>query len=422
MKKRFIFVIVAVLIFIPAIFAQVKKDGLDLSQQDMLGLDKVYDFDLPQLTKTPNGYEPIFIEHYGRHGSRYAYDLSYYSYLKLALDTAGAHDVLTPFGQDIAARYAVHYPVYLLRIGDLTPLGIEQNKRIAAMMYDNFSKVFTKNAKVCAVSSNSSRSMMSMTAFCISLQSKAPYLDIVARNGNEFLPATCPRDSHNPWPCTRVPREYPFEESLNDFQDRKFGDPDVILSRLFTDVDLACGGMEKRDFVRRLYSLVAGMASLPENERTDFTGLFMEDECAKMVVVLNYMRFLKHYKYFELNQQVARDIVRDADARIAAKERGAMLRFGHDHVVMPLCEIMGIEGAESVPQSADEVVNHFQIWHSPMATNLQLIFYLKKGSDDVLFKLLRNGREAHLAIPAVNWPYYSWDEYKRWLLSKNILL
>jgi len=421
MKKKIILVDIAVLMFIFPCFAQVKVDSIVLSKQDVLGLDKVYDFDLPQLAKSPKGYEPVFVEHYGRHGSRYAYELNYYSNLKHALDIAEAHDALTTFGRDLAARYAVNYYYYILRVGDLTPLGMEQHKRIAAMMYDNFPKAFPKNAKVCAMASNSSRSMMSMTAFCLGLQAKAPYLDIVARNGNEFLPATCPRDSHNPWPCTQTPRKYPFEESLNDFQDKKFGDSDVILSRLFKDVDLACCGMDKRDFVRRLYSLVAGMVSIPETERTDFTGLFTDEECVRMALVINYMRFLKNYKYFEMNQQVARDIVRDADARISTKQRGATLRFGHDHVMMPLCEIMGIEGAENLPRTPDEVALHFQTWHSPMATNIQIVFYMKKGCDEVIFKLLRNGKEAHLAIPTENWPYYSWKEYKQWLISKNIL-
>lgn len=399
-------------------FAQVRLDYLTIDPVDANGLDKIYDFDVPRLTKAPKGYEPVFVEHYGRHGSRYAYSMSFYSSLKKALDTAAVKGVLTPFGRELSEKYLKNYSVYALRMGDLSLIGINQQKRMASIMYDNFPKAFPKEAIVRASASNSPRSMMSMTAFCLGLQMKAPYLDIVARSGNEFLPGTCPRDRHNPWPNKLAPRKMPFDESLDSFQDRQL-DYRIILSKLFTDPDIACKGMDMRKFVRNLYVLVAGMNSIPEEERTDFKGLFTEEEFAKMWLVDNYQRYHEYFYYHEPCQQVIMDMVRDAEERLAAKQRGATLRFGHDHVIMPVFELMGIEGFENVPQTPDEVARHFQTWHSPMATNIQVVFYMKKGSDEILVKVLRNGRESHLPIPAKNWPYYSWKEYKSWLFKKN---
>jgi len=420
MVKKFILSALAIFLCISTAFAQVKLDYLTVDPIDANGLDKVYDFDLPQLAKAPKGYEPVFVEHYGRHGSRYAYSTSFYSSLKKALDTAAVKGVLTPFGRELSEKYMKNYSVYALRMGDLSQIGINQQKRIASIMYDNFPKAFPKGASILASASNSSRSMMSMTAFCLGLQVKAPYLDIVARSGNEFLPGTCPRDRHNPWPNKLAPRKMPFDESLDSFQDRKL-DYRIILSKLFTDTDVACKGMNMRKLVRNMYVLIAGMNSIPAEERTDFTGLFTEEEFAKMWLVDNYQRYLEYFYYYEPCQQVIKDIVRDAEERLATKQRGATMRFGHDHVILPVFELMGIEGAENVPQTPDEVARNFQTWHSPMATNIQMVFYKKKGSAEVLFKLLRNGKEVRLAIPAVNWPYYSWNEYKQWLISKNIL-
>ena len=37
------------------------------------GLDCVYDFSPKTATPAPKGYEAVYIGHYGRHGSRYAY-------------------------------------------------------------------------------------------------------------------------------------------------------------------------------------------------------------------------------------------------------------------------------------------------------------------------------------------------------------
>ena len=38
------------------------------------GMEGPHRFDAPALTKAPKGYKPFYISHYGRHGSRYAWD------------------------------------------------------------------------------------------------------------------------------------------------------------------------------------------------------------------------------------------------------------------------------------------------------------------------------------------------------------
>jgi hypothetical protein len=47
-----------------------------------------------------------------------------------------------------------------------------------------------------------------------------------------------------------------------------------------------------------------------------------------------------------------------------------------------------------------------------MGANLQFIFYRSKRSPAILFKILLNGEEAHLPLPAANWPYYDWSDFK----------
>lgn len=418
--KSFRLILATLVFFIGAfaLSAQVRVDGIVVKAEDACGLDKVYDFDVPHLTKAPKGYKPVFVEHYGRHGSRYAYSMSFYSMPMQAMQNAVAKGILTSFGKELHERFSAKYKSYTLRMGDLTGIGITQQKRIASTMYDAFPQAFGKGATVYASASNSPRSMMSMAAFCLGLQARAPYLDIVARTGYEFLPGTNPRDRHNPLACAYTPRKLPFNESLDNFQDRKI-DSDAILSKLFTDVSIACEGMDRRDLVRRLYVLVAGMNSIPEGERTDFSGLFTEEEFARMWLVDNYQRFLEYFNYYEPCGAVVLDMIRDAERRIACGEHGVTLRFGHDHVMMPVFEIMGIDGAGKVPQTSDEVAGHFRTWNSPMGTNVQMVFYMKKGSDRILFKVLRNGVEAHLAIPAESYPYYSWDEFKKWISENN---
>ena len=57
-------------------------------------------------TPAPKGYEPFYISHYGRHGSRYLIaDEDYTSILDL-LRVAHTHDALTPLGVDVMNKFA----------------------------------------------------------------------------------------------------------------------------------------------------------------------------------------------------------------------------------------------------------------------------------------------------------------------------
>ncbi|MBO7070802.1 MAG: histidine-type phosphatase, partial [Bacteroidales bacterium] len=56
------------------------------------------------LTPAPDGYEPFYISHYGRHGSRYMTSDKSYKRLKEQLDSAKALGILTPYGNDVRRR------------------------------------------------------------------------------------------------------------------------------------------------------------------------------------------------------------------------------------------------------------------------------------------------------------------------------
>ena len=62
----------------------------------------------------------------------------------------------------------------------------------------------------------------------------------------------------------------------------------------------------------------------------------------------------------------------------------------------------------------------FQTFRSPMAANIQFIFFNpKKGkSGDTLVKVLLNGEEAHLG-DLEGFPYYRWDDVKAYLKART---
>ena len=177
MKKTSI-LFVTLLLLASSSFAQ-QYDALDQVKADWrkaAGMEGPHRFDAPAPTPAPKGYKPFYISHYGRHGSRYAWNAKTYSLIHEVLSAAHEAGVLTPLGEQFYQDFEPFYETPLINTGDLVPLGWEQHQKIAAWMYDTFPKVFKGSRHVDAIVSTSARSIISMNSFCLSLKEKNPKL------------------------------------------------------------------------------------------------------------------------------------------------------------------------------------------------------------------------------------------------------
>ena len=94
----------------------------------------------------------------------------------------------------------------------------------------------------------------------------------------------------------------------------------------------------------------------------------------------------------------------------------ASLRFGHDVYVIPLVALLGIDGASARVESVDDVASAWSVEKvSPMATNIQFVFFRNPATDDVRVRVLFCERDARLPIPGG--PYYPWAELKKYCES-----
>ena len=87
---------------------------------------------------------------------------------------------------------------------------------------------------------------------------------------------------------------------------------------------------------------------------------------------------------------------------------------------MSLLMIMDIDHFSRYPSSPDELIRVFQTYRSPMAANLQFVFYTpKKKGADVLVKVLLNGEEAQLGfLQPFSGPYYKWADVRTYLENR----
>ena len=391
------------------LFAQSTRDILKENKALIAGTDYVAPTGALSLTPAPEGYKPCYISHYARHGARYAWRLENYDMIKRALDDAASKDNLTNFGKDWKARFDRLYPDVKDHYGELSRKGWEQQRAIAGNIYDSFPEAFPDGSRVRAVSSPSLRSVMTMSSYCLTLQSKNPTLFVTEDVSRTNMPATLPLEDDNPYKESYERASLPFNVSDEEYAAGIFSS-EKVLARLFKEPGKSVDPAKFYELATHMFFFAEGMNSLDTD--LDFMDLYTDEEAITLWSIDNYQLFTEAWPKHNGYRTIIKDIINRADAHIAAGEGGADLRFAHDYTFMALMMCLDLEGFARVPQTTAEVEDVFQSYKIPMGANMHFVFFRSDSSDEILFKVLLNGQESHLPLPADLWPYYRWSDFK----------
>lgn len=370
-------------------------------------------------TPAPAGYEPFYISHYGRHGSRYLISDEDYSKVRATFHKAAEAGVLTPLGLDVMARLDSLWAEAEGRGGELSPLGRRQHHDIATRMYTAFPQVFAPGADMYASSTTIMRCAHSMFAFIEGLKEQAPYLDIPRESGNRnmyFL------NYHSPESGWYTSHDGPTYQPWKRFREQ-LTQPSRLVSSLFTDPQYVNTWIDPVDLMWQLYWVTVDTQNM--ETQVELYDIFTEEELYNLWQVFNFHFFSRNSSYapaeghFVANaDNLINNIVSEADRVIAAGRHGATLRFGHDGNIVPLTARMGLENCytdETDPYKLASVWTDFKI--SPMASNLQIVFFRNPAGGDILAKLMLNEREISVPLATDTYPFYPWPALRSYLLD-----
>ena len=410
--RRILLIVLTAALALP--LAAQNRDVVNIVMADrnkLAGCEGPYRFDAPALTPAPKGYTPFYISHYGRHGSRYAWNANTYTVIKNMLDAAAAAGSLTPRGERLLKDYNDFVTVPQINAGDLSDLGYEQHREIAKIMANSFPEVFTNGGHVFARSSTSQRAIVSMNAFTVSLQQVAPKVDITANsralNMVVINAASAPRAVAKRYQgSTKTP------ESLDAFKARTI-DFDGILDKIFSDRGFMEESGGRTQFLSELFTLWAGYHNYTDSDFLE--DIFTPEQQFAFWEIENYSCYLSHggQRYTQIS--LLQDVIDLANSAIAGNGNVADLRFGHDTVMNAFYALLNINGAGYEPDKVEDLKYWFQNYNTPMAANVQFVLYRSKKNPEILFKLLHNGAEVTLPqIQPVDGPYYRWSDFTAW--------
>lgn len=374
------------------------------------GCEGPYRYDAPAQTPAPKGYEPFYISHYGRHGSRYAWNETTYTSIYEVLQAAEKADAFTELGKKLHDTYVEFYETPMMNTGDLSELGWEQHSNIAAAMVANFPEVFGKGSKFTARASTSQRAIVSMSAFVTSLQKHAPQVEIVGNSLHTNMLVINPPSAPRPIQQRYDRPVFPSSAEVNKNRSDHYDD---ILDRLFTDRAFLEDMGGRSDFLNNLFVFWSGYQNYCEDDL--FEDIFTREEIVDFWEAENFRVFTSHSGNRYSDIPLLKDIVNCADEAIETGEVQGDFRFGHDNVFDAIVPLMNINGSGYIPEKGEDVKYWFQNFNCPMAANFQLVFYRSKKNPDILFKVLWNEAEATLPqLEAVSGPYYRWSDFAAW--------
>ena len=381
------------------------------------GLMYVYDYKAETpMTPAPKGYRPFYISQFGRHGARYALQKQF-EMVSAVLGQAESEGLLNERGAALFAAYKPFHERASLCEGELTEVGIDQQRTIATRLYRRFPEVFRGETRLSALATPVPRVIMSMTSFIDALQAEDKTLEVEERSSESFSPILRPNwstlDVRRPRSVDEIIAPYiPYFKETVDVQGilgRIFTDPDAAVQRCHIDVVL---------FIRYLFDLDNGMGCL-EHPEPVFDGLFTAEDRVAVARAAWYRLalFLTHVRdsgslYPDFAAYTLRDIMDLAEEDMESGAVQLRLRFSHDSSLIPLAVLMDVNGMGRTAASAEEAFEIFPMWKMPMGGSLQLVFYRSRRNPEVLVKVLWNEAEATLPFPAADGPYYRWSDFK----------
>lgn len=388
------------------------------------------------LTPAPEGYEPFYISHYGRHGSRWLIGKRDYSRVADVLEKAESQGRLTDKGCEVLEQLHRFIPTTIKRLGDLTTVGERQHHGIGRRMTEHFPEIFKKkNVAIDARSTVVTRCILSMTAECEEFAAANPTARIhndVSESLQYYL--------NQPWDDNlRAHSKRVKWETKRTYQER-LTKPGRLMQLLFNDQQWVNDSVNQVNLMYDLFEVAANMQS--HDTDIDLLQLFTDDEIYAQWCIRNWGWYLDYGAAPQTGgimpfsqRNLLRNIIETADTVLgtsAAKAHTqATLRFGHEVCVMPLACLLELDSCGisiDNPDSLDHYWRNYNIF--PMACNIQLVFYRQKTSaskrakknsvanDDVLVKALLNERETTLPVETNQWPYYRWADLRRYYLNK----
>ncbi len=422
MKNKFKVFLVCLMLLPFVAIAQTSKEEVFEDINKAGGVYYAYPVTESKNTLPPKGYEPFYISHYGRHGSRYLISDNDYKWVTALMHKAKDANALTSYGEEILSRLDSLTEEVEGRGGDLSPLGVKQQRLIAERMFKSYPAAFKGSNKISARSTIVVRCVLSMDAVCERLKELNPKLNITREASERYMSYL---NYHSIESQEYMDEDAPWREEYRKF-DLACTHPERMSKALFSDESFVTRNVNPHDLMWGFYWIAVGMQDV--ETPVSFMDVFTKEELFDLWQSFNYRFYVGDGNYAGNNgmmlnnaKPLLRNIIESADKYIQSGESGATLRFGHDGNLIPLAGLLRLENCYNKTDKPEDFYKNFADFKiAPMAGNIQIVFFKNKKEGNVIVKFMLNEREISIPLETPIYPFYEWQAVKKYY-EDNIL-
>ena len=363
----------------------------------------------------PDSLAPVFINHVGRHGSRFPASATYCKAMIDVLENAKTQGTITARGKELLTLVESVMEKANGQWGALDDLGVAEQRGIAARMYSRYPSLF-KEKKVEAISSYSPRCVMSMYSFTHQLTRMNNSIELTTASGRGKSSLMRPFDVEMSYKdfielgAWKEPYQQHFDKVV----------PTSAIERVLGK-DYNYGEINPKDLAIVEYYVIAGMSAM--EMECDASKYFTTEEYNALWSCFNLRQYLQRTATTlssvpaDIASPLLCDIIESTDLVV---ERGgntsvsAKLRFGHAETLMPLLSLMRLKGCNYKTNYFDTVAKNWQDFNVvPMSANIQFVLFKTKGGNFYL-RIDRN-EEPIAFIPNSTEIYVPWEKARQYL-------
>lgn len=404
------------------------------TSQSFLGSKGLYKMQQIKYTPVPKGYEPVFINHVGRHGARHLTSNVDVAYAYKLLSKADSLHELNAKGKLLIEKIRNLDTIEKGNIESISEEGKKEQWEIAGRMYAHYMPVFKLEKPVINIA---------VTRKFRTTQTGEAFLEKLKAEGKDPLITSAINDTTLLF--------YFLSPAYLEFY--KKGEPNKLIDKLktqfkyeeltkkFAQSFFEAGffkNLQQRDY-NRFTSDIFGFTAIfysIKNEIAEHGFRQSDVDMAPFFTAadLNILGRLDDAEDFFLKGPgldingiqikiavpLLADFINTTDEYIHSKKINAQLRFTHGEAIAPFAAIMGIKGA-STPTSD---IEHFdKEWRAanimPLSSNIQWILCKQKGGNNYLVKFLLNEKEVAInGLSTKTFPFYNWEDVRAFYKNK----
>jgi hypothetical protein len=401
---------------------------------NILGTKTLYTRPAAKYTPAPGGYMPVFINHVGRHGARHLTKgvESYSAYtILLKADSVGA---LSADGIKLKQMVLALQKVEQGNTKFISAEGKAELQGIGEREYQNYSSVFAGTPAINVHITKEVRTKQSADAFLAGLN-------------KQLITPVSPEEKNDDVDLRFYdlsPAYKKFEDAVDESEPKTSFDKALHLNEISKAItakffkpdflkSLNDGKQEKFvsdifGFASIVYSLQAEVKQAGYTPKdVDFKSFFTCGQATALSELDSADEYLKKGPGVDNNGIQVRvavpllvDFINTADEFIKTGKYNAQLRFAHAETIAPFAALLQISGADKASSDIQQIG---KVWQAskviPLSSNIQWVFYKKKGSDDYLVKILLNEQEARITgLKTAQGSYYNWETLRKFYMNK----